>query len=392
MKVVYYTYPAFFDASICLIQALSKKVDLHVILEISPDSYTSPLFDLKNIPLIAGIIAAGPILRSILPEKAHPFFENLEGFYLSVSYQKRSIHYETIWQGMRVSRLVDKIKPDLVYFEDISLRMALNSFWLKKYPWVMGVHDSRPHSGEENWRQSLSRKLTLGRNTPFIFHSKHQQDVFIEDHPELAPQTNVIPLGPYNIYKAWAEDSKPQPGRNILFLGRLSHYKGLEVLLDAMKLVCAQLENVTLTIAGRAVEGYYPPKTPQLSNNGKIIFLEKYITPTDLAAYFTGTTCVVCPYIDATQSGVALTAYAFEKPVIATRTGGLPEYVFHEQTGLLVRPNDPSELAMAIIQILENAGLHRRLRDGLISLSQGPLLWDNICTQYIDIFNRTIYK
>jgi len=77
---------------------------------------------------------------------------------------------------------------------------------------------------------------------------------------------------------------------------------------------------------------------------------------------------VVCPYRDASQSGVVLSAYAFQVPVVATTAGGLPEYVFPGKTGLLVPPGDASALVVAIKSLVtaphlqENMGRSGRQR------------------------------
>ena len=97
---------------------------------------------------------------------------------------------------------------------------------------------------------------------------------------------------------------------------------------------------------------------------------------------------VVCPYIDATQSGVVLTAYAFKRPVVATKIGGLPQYVKHEITGLIVDPNDHHQLAGALIRILENRDIRLKLENGIEDLASNDLNWDNIAKKTVAIYNQ----
>ena len=59
------------------------------------------------------------------------------------------------------------------------------------------------------------------------------------------------------------------------------------------------------------------------------------------------------PYLDATQSGIAQIAFGFEKPVIATNVGGLPEVVKDGETGVLCEPGDPEALRDAIQRFFE---------------------------------------
>ena len=67
-----------------------------------------------------------------------------------------------------------------------------------------------------------------------------------------------------------------------------------------------------------------------------------------IGEYFAAADIVVLPYESATQSGIVQIAYGFEKPVIATKVGGLPEVVLDGKTGYVVPPKDHHALAEAV--------------------------------------------
>jgi len=70
---------------------------------------------------------------------------------------------------------------------------------------------------------------------------------------------------------------------------------------------------------------------------------------------------VVCPYLDASQSGVVLTAYAFNKPVIRNKCGRIARNMFgKEKTGFIVPPNDPERLCRTIIKNLRKRTVKNR--------------------------------
>jgi len=79
-----------------------------------------------------------------------------------------------------------------------------------------------------------------------------------------------------------------------------------------------------------------------------IILVDEYVPNEEVGEYFSVTDIVVQPYTSATGSGVVQTAFAFNKPVIATEVGCLPEVIDHGKTGFLVKPEDPYQIAIAV--------------------------------------------
>ena len=99
----------------------------------------------------------------------------------------------------------------------------------------------------------------------------------------------------------------------------------------------------------------------QFSDPDKFIVHNRWITDKERTEFFDRACVVVLPYIEATQSGVVPIAYAHSKPVVATRTGGLPDVVKDGQTGLLVNPECEKELANAVIKLLGNEQLRQEM-------------------------------
>src|SRR5204863_5510450 len=82
----------------------------------------------------------------------------------------------------------------------------------------------------------------------------------------------------------------------------------------------------------------------------RIRFEFRYIPDAEIATYFAAADVVLAPYRIEAQSGVALTAFHFARPVIATRVGGLPEIV-DGQNGILIPPEDPAALPKAVDEV-----------------------------------------
>ncbi len=84
------------------------------------------------------------------------------------------------------------------------------------------------------------------------------------------------------------------------------------------------------------------------TDNGPAVRFDfRFIPDAEIATYFAATDVVLAPYRIEAQSGVALTAFHFARPVIGTRVGGLPE-IIDGTNGILVDSENPGQLAAAV--------------------------------------------
>lgn len=133
--------------------------------------------------------------------------------------------------------------------------------------------------------------------------------------------------------------------RVALFFGHVRPFKGLDIALRAWRELATE---VTLLVAGEAwwkAEEEYRALAAGLPNV-RLDF--RFIPDSEIATFFAACDVVLAPYRIEAQSGVALTAFHFARPVIATRVGGLPEIIEEGVNGLLVPPENPEALAKAV--------------------------------------------
>jgi glycosyltransferase involved in cell wall biosynthesis len=139
----------------------------------------------------------------------------------------------------------------------------------------------------------------------------------------------------------------------LLFFGFIRKYKGLDILLNAIRIINNEYgaKNLRLLIAG---EFYEDEKNytallndPAIRNN--LILHTQFIADSEVKYYLCAADCVVQPYRSATQSGVTPLAYHFEIPMIVTNVGGLPSLVPDGKVGLVAEPN-PQSIAEKIIE------------------------------------------
>lgn len=150
------------------------------------------------------------------------------------------------------------------------------------------------------------------------------------------------------------------PGQKIiLFFGFIRNYKGLDLLLQAMADPRLRAAGIKLMVAG---EFYEPRKSydeliEQLDIKDQLILRTDFIADSEVRYYLSAADFVIQPYRNATQSGVTPLAYHFEKPMLVTNVGGLPDMVPHDISGIVTAP-DSTAIADGIIELYARGESH----------------------------------
>lgn len=159
--------------------------------------------------------------------------------------------------------------------------------------------------------------------------------------------------------------SIPVDEKIILFFGFIRKYKGLDVLLEAMKILSdkklhdTSLHLPKLLIAGEFYEDRktYDALIQTLNISNHLILKTNFIADSEVRYYLSAADFVIQPYRNATQSGVTPLAYHFEKPMLVTNVGGLPAMVPEGKAGVVVEPNADA-IANGIVSLYELGEQH----------------------------------
>lgn len=144
----------------------------------------------------------------------------------------------------------------------------------------------------------------------------------------------------------------------LLFFGFIRKYKGLDILMEAIRVLKERkspvLGALKFMIAGEFYEDSkeYFQKIDEYGIRDYLILRTDFIPDSEVRYYLCAADGIVQPYRNATQSGVTPLAYHFNKPMIVTNVGSLPDLVPHQKSGLVCDP-DPQSLANAIEQYFE---------------------------------------
>jgi glycosyltransferase involved in cell wall biosynthesis len=175
----------------------------------------------------------------------------------------------------------------------------------------------------------------------------------------------------------------------ILFVGYWWPSKGIDTLLHAMAIIEKERSDIELTILGDG---------PERDNIRRIIKDNKLsstklvgITPRDeyLTKYLANTDISILP----SRSGegnpyVILEAFQFGRPVIATNVGGTPEFIKNGETGILIEPEDPKVMADAILKLVNDVELQKKLsKNGKKFLETLPT-WEDQCEEIYQDYLR----
>jgi glycosyltransferase involved in cell wall biosynthesis len=281
-------------------------------------------------------------------------------------------------EAVRVRRACAAWAPDIVHVQDSlpnDVRLAFASR-LRRGRYALTVHDPVPHPGDAIPPLAIrTLRRLLRREAGLVFVHSDELASELDATGQVRAPIEVVPHGVGGAVTA------PFPERaSLLFFGRISHYKGLDVLLDAMPSVWRRRDDLGLVIAG---EGDIPDH-PVLAD-ARVSVFEGHVPEREVPGLLAAATCVVLPYRQASQSGVGSLARQHGRPVVATEVGGLPELV-DASWGRLVPPEDARALATAILEVVDTPGLAEQL--GSAALAEGEASWRSVAKGTIAAYRR----
>lgn len=351
MIVLYYTQTYFLDATLETIQSIKHQVELHVVIELSQESKTSTIIDIDSLEGLTIIEKCEHVLGRQKWKTLEKYFEGVATIEFLVFKNRKAFSLATVKNAFLFSKHIKQINPSVIHFDSLSLRAAALYSFIKSRKIFITIHDPVNHSGEKNWKSSIPLKLFSRLVKGYFFYSEFARNQFRVNDSKNSVPLFVIKFQPYS-YVSQFQKNINQDGTYILFFGRLSLYKGIDLLLAAIPEVLQKFPEQQFLIAGKP-EGYKLDINLIEKFKNNISVVSKYLSVEELVQCIAGTKFVVCPYRDATQSGVLMTARALGKMVIATNIGAFPEYINEDVNGLLSAPQ-PKALAAKIIQALNN--------------------------------------
>jgi glycosyltransferase involved in cell wall biosynthesis len=289
----------------------------------------------------------------------------------------------------------------VVHFQGAGMPLLDQFFWkplAKRLPMVLTVHDVKSHydrfvSMDSFFRRSLHIPHCL------IVHYENGKRQLVDrwdlpgDRVEVIPHGIMKPLyNPPDKIAARKKLDLPSDCRILLFFGNIRPNKGLDVLLEAMKDICAKNPKTLLVIAGALPRGMsfqrYSEIIERLDLSKNVRPVIEFVPDEDVDCFMSASDVVVLPYKEfESQSGVLLRAYAHKKPVVVTNVGAMGELVLEDKVGMVVEPETPDALAGAVIDVLNNPG---EFQSGYTNGLEKKYDWKNIAELTIGAYEKAI--
>lgn len=275
----------------------------------------------------------------------------------------------------------------------------------KKVPFILTYH----YDGQETGGSFIRNVGVFLYNKLFINRVLNHADVIIATTRSYANESKflkgykdkivVIPNG-INIEDVTTNYSKeecrnklqlPVNKKLILFLGSVVPYKGPDVLLKALHLVKKEVPDVKLILAGRG------PMLNELKELSKKLDLDEnieflgFVDESLKSLYFKSSDIFCLPSTTMSEAFgiVNLEAMASGIPIVSSNFGGIPDIVKEGENGLLAEPGDVEGLADALIYLLKNEDIRKKMGDdGLKKVERYS--WEKIAEDTEKIYKKLV--
>ncbi|MEM4396778.1 MAG: glycosyltransferase family 4 protein [Candidatus Woesearchaeota archaeon] len=380
-----------FDNGLELATELQKIAEVHLVIQLEGDKLSQSVFNLNISDIPLGFYSIKELNTDLKFEINKLFALNLNRTYL-LKYNSLSLRD---LKNLRISKTftdwIKKNKFNLVHYYGSSLTWVQQAFFLTSIKKIYTIHDYIPHTGDysgSGYQYKFYMKvITNLKSTHYLLLSKRMQEEFISYYKINPEFCHYIYFGVFGSYLKFSTNKNIKHNYNILFFGRISPYKGIEYLIEATKLLKKEIPKLKTIIAG---EGEFYFDIEEIKSDYHFEIYNNYINNEQLANLLTNSSLVVCPYIDATQSGVIMTAYAFNKPVIATDVGSFKEYVIDGVTGFIVPPKNSHKLAEAIKKIIMDKELYNNIVKNIYEIKEQKFSWKKSAEQILTLYNKIL--
>ncbi len=226
----------------------------------------------------------------------------------------------------------------------------------------------------------------LRRASAVVVPSRFLQEVF----GEYGVESHVIPNGVnLDLFRLGPERVQDGRGVSIVITRNLEAVYGIDTAIRAAAILRNEFPDLVVSIAGAGPHRAALEKLTADLRLENVIRFTGRLAPAEIAALYAQADIVLNPSrVDNTPTSL-LEAAASGVPIVSTNVGGVPYMVEHERTAWLVPPDAPEAMAHAVVQVLRDLGLRRRLRENGVELANS-CSWPTVKQQWLKLYDRVI--
>ncbi len=333
--------------------------------------------------IIAARIRTGTYFRNLLPG----FLERLE-YSLAVS--------------QKLEELRRRIPIDIVE----SSEARAEAFWFyvfrRRPPLVIKLHTPETVAFQLDHTPVTADYRFIKRLEEFWIRCARVRVGISQDVVEVTRKHFKLPLGEVplipnpidlELFRPTPCVDRPPQDPEILYVGRLEFRKGVHVLIRAFARVQQRFPLARLVCIGGecGMKAYLMRKQQELTDPDRVVFIDQ-VSREQLVSYYQRSSVCVIPSLWENYPYVCLEAMACAKPVVASAIGGLKTMIRDNETGLLVSPGSPQELAGALTRLLGDVLLQKRLGAAARVHLQEHFAPEKIARQALEVYASLVKK
>jgi len=358
------------------------RVDADLFFCFALNRKSESVIDFEDKEITTGFLPAGKV-EEVLTKEIRTYLGDISAvrFFIYHDLKLRSI------KNLFLSfKLAEKLRNyDVIHFNGTNGVLPVLIFLLRNKKLVFTIHDIHTHSGERT-RYNFAEKLNgyiIRSKYPLIVQNRSDHEDLVRKYANVSEKIKFIPFGVLDIYREFIGAKQGAKPSDLLFFGRISPYKGIECLVTAIAKLKASGIGFKTIIAGNGKICFDTSRFAELN----ITLINRYIPNSELVGLIMGAKIVLCPYTDATQSGVVMTAFALHKPVIASAVGSFPEVIKDGVTGFLVPPQNTDALAAKIEQLISDKNLLNGMEKNIKGFEcHGEYSWQQIAIKMQNLY------
>jgi len=305
---------------------------------------------------------------------------------------ERRVHAYHPFQWHQVAKHINQLHPRAVIFRYWTPFLApcwnaiagrLNHS-IKKVGWVDNWKAHEPKFWDKfltrRFEKSMGLFTTLSPAVAKQIDKDSQKMIWGKMHPIAAHLPKKI-----NLKEALKKLDFPEDKTALLFFGLIRPYKGLALLLKALK----HHPDKHLFIVGECYENWekYQQLIEHLKIENQITVVNRFVSEEEAALFFSVATATILPYTSATQSGVLALAYHYETPLVVTNHPGLIQPIIEDTTGCICQAeiNDLKEAITTVTEAEKNKTFRHNLK-----LNKANYSWEIYAKEWANfILNET---